>query len=1092
MTTLNDFRPYYEVRARVDQVRGRLRATRMLAGFLAFVAVFCGTVFLATLAQGIVRFGTVGRLVLLVAGGAAIVFAFWRWIVQPVRHEPSAKETARFIETRMPEVGNGLINTLLLAEHANEWSGPLVGRAIREAAAGARRLDLLKAVRSDGVKRYGIAAAGAVLALGAFVGLATPRFLSAGLQILRPFDRTITSEGGARIVSVSPGNAEWTKGEPLDIEATVAGPGGRPFDGAIEIRSASGGEPLRRELTRLARTPNTFTHRVPQVLEPFTYRFEIGGTESKTYRITLREPALIEKIDVRYVYPDYTGLASEVVEDNGGEIRCLAGTDVEMTVHLSAPVEAANLLFDGGRDLKCVPSADGRRLTARFTVLETDSYRIRLKGDTPGGAAVVYRIVALPDDPPSVTFTVPRGDVVAGLGETVRMSLKATDHFGLQKVDLLVQADGEEKPSVLRSWRRFANPREAVLDHTVRIRPSEYRLGQTLTCWAVATDRRTYQGGSTPRGPNRTETARFRILVQDREKAAEERLAQLSKLYERLRGILKDQERARVQAATLLGQKPLAVARRTGGDVGTAQRAIRDATVAVTEEVEFDDGSLPIKETLLALARNEMASAITKADVIAGTDDPSRAKFVPDLTKALVGDQDTIIRVLRQILDIVPKLADAIREERASLAASDLPPDALAKLEALRDRLKKFVEEQKRVIEASKELAKRPVDDFQETDQRKLEELQAIEDDWANFMNEAIADFSKVPELDASNPSLVKELIEVKSDVEMAADALAKKAMDVVVPLEELGMEGAEEIVENLERWLPDTPDRERWQQEEFTGDLEVPHAELPEQMEDLVGELLEEEEDLFEELADVTSGAADSLDKGAGWDAMDGTISNFSAKGVTGNRLPNTSEVGGRSGEGRTGKSSGEFVEEEATGKGGRRTPTRLAPDAFSKGEVKDSSPEAPTGATGGGKISGAGSEGLEGPVPPELQRRMGNLAGRQAQLRNKAEGVKAGLEVKNYQSFALDEAIEEMRRVQRDLLAGRYQNALRRREIVLDNLRTSKMLLGGEIRVRQDTSAALPSDVQDEVLDALEKPMPRGYEEFLKRYYERLSEGK
>ncbi|MGB2780098.1 MAG: hypothetical protein WBD63_01305, partial [Phycisphaerae bacterium] len=244
-------------------------------------------------------------------------------------------------------------------------------------------------------------------------------------------------------------------------------------------------------------------------------------------------------------------------------------------------------------------------------------------------------------------------------------------------------------------------------------------------------------------------------------------------------------------------------------------------------------------------------------------------------------------------------------------------------------------------------------------------------------------------------------------------------------------------------------------------------------------------------QIEDTTSGAADSLDKGAGWDAVDGPISNYSAKGVTGNTLPNANEMSGRSGEGRTGKSSGEFVEETATGKGGRRTPTRLTPDAYSQGKIQDTSGEAPTGATGGGKISGAGSEGLEGPVPPELARQMGVLAQRQAQLRNKAEGVKAGLEVRNYQSFALDGAMAGMRRVQRDLLAGRYQNALRQRDLVLENLKSTKMLLEGEVRIRRDASTALPNAVQAEVLDALEKPMPPGYEEYLKRYYERLSRG-
>ena len=106
-------------------------------------------------------------------------------------------------------------------------------------------------------------------------------------------------------------------------------------------------------------------------------------------------------------------------------------------------------------------------------------------------------------------------------------------------------------------------------------------------------------------------------------------------------------------------------------------------------------------------------------------------------------------------------------------------------------------------------------------------------------------------------------------------------------------------------------------------------------------------------------------------------------------------------------------------------------------------------------------------------------------------SEGVKAALQVRNYDSFSLNEAIDAMRKIQRDILAGRYRNALRRKDVVLDNLKGTKMLLSGEVRIRKDASVALPNEVQKDVLDALDKPMPRGYEEYLKRYYTRLSEG-
>jgi hypothetical protein len=1090
VASLVNYRPYHEVLDRVEDVRARLRSTRIAEGLLAFAAVAALVVLSATLMQGYLRFGSWGRLVLLVVGLTVLLAALWRLAVAPFRWDPNDKEIARLLELRLPQLGNSLINTILLAEQSTEWSSPLVERAIGEAAAGARGVDLLRAISHRRAKRWAIGATVAVLALAAFAAAQSGRFASAGLQILMPFSH-IASVGDVRLLAVAPGNAEWMKGEPLDIVVTIDDQTGRRLDGFVEITEAAG--PVRKPLVRDPDHPDRFTFHVPQVIQPMVYWVGVGGTESQRYAISLHEQPLVGSIDIYYTLPDYTGPVRETVEGASGEIRCLVGTTVKMRVHVTAKVTGGSLSFGSGDVRRCLVEDDGKTLSASFAVLHDDTYLIHLEDQAPDGASVTYPITALPDEPPTIQFTLPGRDVYAVPGGTVRLALKAADRYGLAKVRLMARllpkADEKSQAFVVKPWEKFADPKDASLDFAFVLDPARYKLGQTVEYWAEATDRRTYQGGNTPQGPNLSTTPPLKIIVEDRKAAGAKQLEQLTRLFERLREILKSQQDARASADALKGATRLPDVRAAATPLGAAQKSIREATLAVTHEVVFDGQTMPIKVTLEALAANEMASALAKAQALATVADLAGAK---PATADLARDQDAVIAVLKRILDITDKLASAVKENQQRLDPSDLPPDELAKLKTLHDRLKQFVDEQKKVIEASKDLSKKPVDDFTETDQKNLDALKAKEDQWDKFLAEAIADFSKIPDVDASNPSLVKELIEVKTDVEMAADALSKKAMDVVVPLEELGMEGAKEIVENLERWLPDTPDRARWSQEEFTGDVEIPHAELPQQMEDLVGNLLEQEEDLFAEMDDKTSGAADSADKGAGWDAMDGPISNYSAKGVTGNQLPNSSEISGRSGEGRSGKASGEFVEDEATGKGGRRTPTRLTPEPYSKGEIKDSSPESPGGATGGGKISGAGNEGLEGPVPPEVQRRMGSLAGKQAQLRNKAEGVKAALKVKNYDSFSIDQALDAMRRVERDLLAGRYSSALRQKDIVVDKLQDTRMMVGGEVRIRQDASPAVPNEVRQDVLDALDKPMPRGYEEYLKKYYERLSEGK
>jgi hypothetical protein len=329
----------------------------------------------------------------------------------------------------------------------------------------------------------------------------------------------------------------------------------------------------------------------------------------------------------------------------------------------------------------------------------------------------------------------------------------------------------------------------------------------------------------------------------------------------------------------------------------------------------------------------------------------------------------------------------------------------------------------------------------------------------------------------------------VYSEVTMAKDGLRQQAMEIAVAAEEAGLELAGEITSNLEKWLTDAPDRQKWTQEELTTKQDPPMAELPAELEDMVGELMEQQEDLFDAIEDMNANMTDSLDKGAGWDAMDGPIANMSAKGVTGNQLPNDNEMGGRSGEGRSGRSQGEFVEETATGKGGRNTPTRLDPTPFQQGQVTDTSKDPVGGATGGGKVSGQGGAGLEGPVPPKVTQAMQRLAQKQAELRNAAERLDLRYGLGRYDNFKLTQATALMRRVEADLAANRYQTALRRRDVTLDAIDTSRLLAGGEMHVRRDTSPIGSRKTEQAVHDAMRGELPAAWSEALKEYYRKLS---
>jgi hypothetical protein len=522
-------------------------------------------------------------------------------------------------------------------------------------------------------------------------------------------------------------------------------------------------------------------------------------------------------------------------------------------------------------------------------------------------------------------------------------------------------------------------------------------------------------------------------------------------------------------------------------DIIKRQAQVASALGRVARNMNAEDAfERKLQEQINRLAVSETVSALEALEGIAKSKTAKDAK--PHLKK-LTDSQERIIDALKRILGIVSQLkeenVDPLKKERSS-DLSDLEKE---KYKDLKDKLKEFIKQQKKVIDGTTSLAKTAVEDFTPEQEEKLKQLEATEDQWSKFLKDTVSDLSKIPEQDMSNPNLLKEIVEIYTEIDKAKDAIKKKTLEIAVPAEEAGAENAETLTHNLEKWLMDTPDRIRWQMEEPLADYEIPNAELPEELQDIVGPLMENEEDLMDDIEDATSGWGDSLNKGAGWTAMDGPISNFSAKGVTGNMMPNSSEIGGRSGEGRSGKSAGEFVEKSAVGKGGRKTPTRLTPDAFEKGVVDDKSPDATGGSTGGGKISGGGAEGLEGPPPPQMKQQMNRLAGKQADLRNRAEKVKVALERRRYPTGPIDNVIRQMTQMETALRSGRVREVTRMRKVIIKDVQDTRAYFAGETRVSRDTTANLPPKLRGQIMDAMDDPSPKAYETLLKAYFEKLA---
>jgi hypothetical protein len=1117
---------------RLESSRHRWWFFSLLSTCVLAVCTSFGLWLAFTLGDAFLRF-TQGILTALFAIWLAVT-GFLLWVVgrRLLLNQRGLEATARRVEAEFTDLGSSLINLVQLSEARNNGDPAFCEAAIRHAAEHAEQVNFDAAagrqsrwVRLRHCMQTPRDLAESLVLLCVFIAAAIvcqkniPNWGSAAGRLLSPWE-FVPSVGKVGAIEVTPKNTEILIGASQEIITEIKNPQAAVYDAFIYVKP-EGEEESSQPLVGEEKHRH-YKYTLPAVLKNVKYRVEIGDSQTPVYTIKVREKPTVAEVSVTYRYPAYLKRKDETFKQKTADIEAPQFSMAELRIRPTTTIGRGHILLEGKQLLGRVEE-NGKLLAVEMPLLKNASFTVHLINDAGHSDPDprINRILVILDKPPVVELLKPPPQSTSAPGATVPVVIRAGDDYGVDRIRLEMKIQDQEGSNSLpeaaksrenqgtsgvdqpgaaggsaitvKQWTDFENSTTVSRQHVLELKPDQIRPGQTVLIRALAWDKRVVDNWGLELKPQEAATPwhAVKIIAEDAKNSAA--LEQLESLRGAIFKILEKQFHARITGAGILKTQQLADRTGNAGDVRRQQIEIQKSSVEIVNSIGRSDSDerQAIKRVLNGLAYGEMLATVSQCDELL------KLKSLDDFNRPaekLLAAQDRIIDVLRKLLDVSRRAEEQALSEMKKRPGGDLPDDAKAKLEDLRNKLDQFLKQQKKVIETSENLAKMPVDDFTKEQEESLKALAAAEDDWAKFMKELHSDLSKLPEQDFANSSMLKESVEIQTELKMAEDALLKKTADIAVPLEQLSYEMAEELVTNMEKWLPDTPDREKWSQEESLTDKdkEAPMAELPGELEDMIGELMEQENDIFDEMEDVSSSAADSLDKGAGWDAMDGPISNMSAKGVSGNRLPNSSEIGGRSGEGRQGKSSGEFVGDEAVGKGGRNTPSRLTPDAYVKGQIKDHSKDSAGGATGGGKESGQGGEGLEGPAPRSPGKRdLQRLAGKQAALRNKAEGVDLQFQAANFQHTDLDKMIKVMSQVELDLKSGRYQNALRQRSVLIDGLGNVKQYLQGEFEVRKDSTANLPADIQKEILGGMQDPSPRGWEELNRQYFERLSTG-
>ncbi|MCX7702741.1 MAG: hypothetical protein N2234_01370 [Planctomycetota bacterium] len=1054
---------------KLADARDVLRASELVYGVLLFLAFLCGAVTVAFLADNLLWLPNWlrGILFFVLLGGAVIVLLFYT--VLPLKKRVSDVAVAVRVERSCGRSDNILVNAVQLSQEKRmDGVGHVFVKAIvDEAAEFAERVDAEKVAPKERLKKAKWVALVCGCILLIYLVVAPAYFKNALTRYVR-FSSFISPITKTKL-SVEPGDARVVWGEPFEVRVKVEGE--IPSNASVKTRE---GTPVNMEFNG-----SEFTYKFVSVKEPFEYSVSAGDACSRFYMVEVVYIPRIERMDVTIEYPAYTGIEPLRIEETSGNIEVLVGSIVTIEVTAKQKLAEAKILL-GNKVLEGV--IDGNRAVWSLSPKESSQYRITLADFEGHRTEYDYQLTVTQDEIPTIQCIAPASDMLInkdGKKHEVALVYRANDDVGVRGVELEIKLpDGRTAKD---GWQHQPGSRTVSGSYLLKIDTREFKSGDVVSFRFSCTD------GHPSHKPATTRLYNLRIMDSNDQKLLASR--NILDLQQKIRELLGREIRLKDMTNEVLAVLSGVDVKRRIEQLEKQQMSIAEDTFKVAAAVEpVSVYERRICDRLRSLSTGMMKDVVCLLKNASVGEGDIRKKSLTDALEK----EDEIIAALKSLLEEIQaaitelKRSETVKTEEQKMSLKE----AEQFLARLKESLQEFIKEQKEALEKSKELAKKQVEDWTKGDERLLGEALETEQKWEKYFEDLKDDLSRLPEQDFSDSTQAKELIEIYEEVKLAEDALTRRAVEMAVPHEQAATEKAEELTENLDRWLSDVRDYQKWVMEDIPEPDEIPLTDLPDELEDIVGELIDEEEGLAEEVEDVSSGWADSLNKGAGWTAMDGPISNMSAKGVTGNLLPNKNEVGGRSGEGRMGRSSGQFVEQEATGKGGRQTPTRLTSDPYERGSVKDTSREAPGGATGGGKLSGMGKEGLRGPTPPELKQELERLASKQADIAQKAERLSRNFNKMGVDASGVEDAAGQMRAASEALRNGELNEFVQKKQLAVDRLKEQQAVVASEVRARQERLGAIPKDLREEIMNAIKEKMADEYKELLKAYYKNIAD--
>ncbi|MHC4297870.1 MAG: hypothetical protein ACYS7Y_11255, partial [Planctomycetota bacterium] len=778
-----------------------------------------------------------------------------------------------------------------------------------------------------------------------------------------------------------------------------------------------------------------------------------------------------------------------------------AGSAVAVDVKLDKSAE--QLWYKGAGDWVPFASKDGLWI-AKTKLEPAESYKIEVKA--PGFDRRIQiaegPILAQQDRRPEVEFVTSELTRRVTLGERLRLDVQAYDDFGAKRIYVKhksVRTGGAE--TTIENWDYEGPPGKTESRETLllSIDASLFKPGGSYILEAFCED------FSPAANVGRSKPLMLQVKSLDEMTIAEgnrdsDAFAELDKAIQAQQTALGVTANLMANLDEVIDANSSAMENSEAVKGHLSQMAQKQETVGshMTRAWEVSIEPKPqFVAKLVELRDSEHSRILKKMEETGSAAQTDTGSVAPDL-KSIEKQQTYLLDQLIALKGIVAKKSEIEAQKAVAelLGEKDesLTPTPEETLENTVKELEEFVEKQKEITEKRQMVLDKPPEDFSEAEEELLEDLAMDQSKLAEVLENVVNDLSNMNLLDFGDNQMVDEMKSIHEDAEDLADKAAEaaemqEARQDAYRLETEAVEMAEELMINCEATLGASDSIQFVAEIPEDEQLVAPLAELPSELEDLVGDMITSEEEMRPEVEDIGS-YLNSLDHTAG-PVADGTISSTSAKGKTGDQKPEDNVLEGRSGAGRSGMSDGQLVESVAKdldqNEYGLRE--RVSNTPLEDGQVEDQDEGAQTGGTGLGKTADSTTQfGVGGKLPPKVLEMMKETLQTQQNIRQASEDLVLKLKRHNLSATELETSIQAMKNLEDSLKRGDGIGINRAYTETVNSLRKSRSAVGRQIAIQYTNGKSSAGKLDN--MPARNKTLNfKGYDHMVGAYFEALA---